>query len=268
MDLHRPDALRILDFAHAAGYLSEIAELVRAAGTPLPQEWLTEQLHELKHQGPTAVLQEVRRLLQLHPHVADLEQKVSYLCKREQYMQDPRYQELGWPIGSGSLESANKGDGSSPARMGPACAGNVPMSIRCWLCALPSVPINGIQPGTRHASSVCSCGKSGATSVSRGASRPRCPSCPASCCAFCCWGLLLAPRLPLLGPNLLLAPRLPRLGADRLLTIPGAVASLQKNDAHSTFSQPLLNIAQFAIVCMYKYKETFTQGKRDASWSA
>ena len=109
VDLHRPDAVRILDFAHAAGYLSEIAELVRAAGTRLPQEWLTEQLHELKHHGPAAVLKEVTRLLQLHPHVPDLDTKVTYLCKREQHMQYPRYQELGWPIGSGSVESANKG---------------------------------------------------------------------------------------------------------------------------------------------------------------
>ena len=86
VDLHRPEALRILDFAHAAGYLSEIAELVRAAGTRLPQEWLTEQLHELKHHGPAAVLKEVTRLLQLHPHVPDLDTKVTYLCKREQHM--------------------------------------------------------------------------------------------------------------------------------------------------------------------------------------
>jgi hypothetical protein len=109
VDLHRPDAVRILDFAHAAGYLSEIAELVRAAGTHLPEEWLAQQLHELKHHGPAAVLKEVSRLLHMHPHVPDLDKKVSYLCKREQHMQYPRYQELGWPIGSGSVESANKG---------------------------------------------------------------------------------------------------------------------------------------------------------------
>jgi len=109
VDLHRPDAVRILDFAHAAGYLSEIAELVRAADSPLPEAWLAEQLHELKHHGPAAVLKEVTRLLHLHPHVPDLDKKVSYLCKREQHMQYPRYQALGWPLGSGSVESANKG---------------------------------------------------------------------------------------------------------------------------------------------------------------
>lgn len=109
VDLQRPDAVRILDFAHAAAYLSEIEELVRLAGSPLPEAWLTEQVHELKHHGPAAVLKEVRRLRDQHPNVADLDQKVSYLCKREQQMQYPRYQEWGWPIGSGSVESANNG---------------------------------------------------------------------------------------------------------------------------------------------------------------
>lgn len=109
VDMHRPDAVRILDFAHAAGYLREIAELVRAAGTSLPAEWLAQQLHELKHHGPAVVLQAVSRLLQRHPHVPDLDKKITYLCKREQHMQYPRYQALGWPIGSGSVESANKG---------------------------------------------------------------------------------------------------------------------------------------------------------------
>ena len=109
VDLHRPDGVRILDFAHAAGYLREIAELVRAAGSCLPEEWLAQQLHELKHYGPAAVLKEGTRLLHVHPHAPDLDKKVIYLCKREQHMQYPRYQELGWPIGSGSVESANKG---------------------------------------------------------------------------------------------------------------------------------------------------------------
>src|SRR5207253_7452154 len=71
--------------------------------------WLGQQLHELKHQGPAAVLKEVTRLLHNHLHVADLDKKVSYLCKREPHMQYPRYQEVGWPLGSGSVESANNG---------------------------------------------------------------------------------------------------------------------------------------------------------------
>jgi hypothetical protein len=108
VDMHRPDARRILDFAHAKGYLVDIADMVRAAGTKLPADWLDKQCHELKHHGPTAVLKEVGLLLEKHPDVPDLDTKVNYLRKREQQMQYPLYQQLGWPIGSGSVESANK----------------------------------------------------------------------------------------------------------------------------------------------------------------
>jgi hypothetical protein len=107
IDAHRADAVRILDFYHAAEYLSEIARLVRTAGTPLAESWLDEQLHELKDQGPAQVLAEVGHLLKDHPQVEDLETKVHYLQKREQLMHYPRFQQQGWPIGSGSVESAN-----------------------------------------------------------------------------------------------------------------------------------------------------------------
>jgi hypothetical protein len=43
-----------------------------------------------------------------HPQVEELGKKVTYLQKREQQMQYPDYQEQGWPIGSGMVESANK----------------------------------------------------------------------------------------------------------------------------------------------------------------
>lgn len=107
IDAHRADAVRILDFYHAAEYVSEIATLLRTAGTPLADNWVDEQLHELKHHGPAKVLAEVGRLLNEHPHVEDLETKVKYLQKREPLMHYPRFQQQGWPIGSGSVESAN-----------------------------------------------------------------------------------------------------------------------------------------------------------------
>jgi len=108
VDLHAPDALRILDFAHARGYLAEIAESVRGAGTNLPADWLDKQCHDLKHHGPPAVLKEVGLLLEKHPDVPELQTKVNYLRKREQQMQYPLSQQLGWPLGSGSVESSHK----------------------------------------------------------------------------------------------------------------------------------------------------------------
>ncbi len=107
IDAYRTDAVRILDFYHAAEYLSDIAECIRNAGTMLPESWLAEQLHELKHQGPKKVLKEIHRLLKDHTQIENLKQFVNYLQKREKIMQYPLFQQQGWPIGSGSAESAN-----------------------------------------------------------------------------------------------------------------------------------------------------------------
>jgi len=107
VDYHRADAVRILDFAHAAGAVSIIGEAVRAGGGHLPAGWLVGVLRRLKHQGPARVLRHLSWLTARYPSPAALE-KVAYLQKREAQMQYPTYQAAGWPIGSGSVESANK----------------------------------------------------------------------------------------------------------------------------------------------------------------
>jgi hypothetical protein len=106
-DDHRADAVRILDFAHAAEYSNEIGQAVRAAGGRLPARWLEGVLHRLKHQGPARVLTHLACLVARYPSPL-LQEKLTYLQKREAHMQYPTYQEAGWPIGSGSVESANK----------------------------------------------------------------------------------------------------------------------------------------------------------------
>ena len=108
VDYHRPDAVRILDFAHAAGAISDIGEAVRAAGGRLPASWLDGVLHRLKHQGPQRVLKHLAGVVARYPSEA-AQEKLTYVQKRETHMQYPTYQVAGWPIGSGSVESANKG---------------------------------------------------------------------------------------------------------------------------------------------------------------
>src|SRR5438067_117198 len=56
VDYHRTDAVRILDFAHAAEYINAIGQAVQAAGGKLPARWFEGVLHRLKHQGPQRVL--------------------------------------------------------------------------------------------------------------------------------------------------------------------------------------------------------------------
>jgi hypothetical protein len=107
VDYHRADAVRILDFAHAAEYVNEIGQAVRGAGGRLPAKWLDGVLHRLKHQGPARVLRHLSWLAARYPS-ADIQEKLTYLQKREMHMQYPTYLEAGWPIGSGNVESAHK----------------------------------------------------------------------------------------------------------------------------------------------------------------
>jgi hypothetical protein len=102
---HRHDALRILDFAHAASSIYEIAAKVREAGGHLPVRWVNGVLHRLKHEGPARLLRHLSRLASRYPHI---QEQVNYLQKRQSFLQYPTYQQQGWPIGSGSVESSHK----------------------------------------------------------------------------------------------------------------------------------------------------------------
>src|SRR5205807_5247625 len=73
----------------------------------LPARWLEGVLHRLKHQGPQRVLRHLRWLAARSPSPT-VQANLAYLQKREAHMQYPTYQAAGWPIGSGSVESANK----------------------------------------------------------------------------------------------------------------------------------------------------------------
>lgn len=108
VDYHRADAVRILDFAHAAEYIGKIGAAVWGLGAPATQEWLNRTLSTLKRQGPAAVLPELRALVAEKAGNAELVGALEYLTKREAQMQYPFYQVQGWPIGSGAVESGNK----------------------------------------------------------------------------------------------------------------------------------------------------------------
>jgi hypothetical protein len=108
IDYHREDAARVLDFPHAAGYIAQMGSAVWGDGTETTKEWLSKQLHTLKHEGPTGVLAELRTLVQEHPELPELGDSLAYLEKREAHMQYPMCLAQGWPMGSGAVESGNK----------------------------------------------------------------------------------------------------------------------------------------------------------------
>jgi hypothetical protein len=109
VDLHCPQAVRILDFAHAAERVALIGQSV----APDDPTWLAPQLHRLKHEGPTPLLAELRQQVEqvatmpAQPPPA-VDEALAYLDKRVAQLQYPAFQAAGWPIGSGTVESANK----------------------------------------------------------------------------------------------------------------------------------------------------------------
>jgi hypothetical protein len=108
VDRHRPDAVRILDFPHAAEHLSALLEGCSQVGIPLPEQMLSRCLHVLKHRGPTALVRMAERLLASLAQHKGIQVQMEYLQKRTALMQYPHFQAEGWPIGSGMVESANK----------------------------------------------------------------------------------------------------------------------------------------------------------------
>lgn len=129
VDYHRSTAVRILDFAHALEYVSAAGH---AAYEHLPLEpassqqdpakrrqerfeaWLKTQAHELKTGAVAVVLVELERLRTSMQEMAQgeavqtMDKSLYYLRQRQEMMQYAHFQAQGYPIGSGSVESANK----------------------------------------------------------------------------------------------------------------------------------------------------------------
>jgi hypothetical protein len=109
IDAHCPDAVRILDFPHAAEYLARAAQAAFGPGTKEASAWLDTWLHELKHGSAALVLAAVRGLPMATPEACAVrEAVVNYLTKRKEQLAYADFQVHGYPIGSGMVESANK----------------------------------------------------------------------------------------------------------------------------------------------------------------
>ncbi len=104
VDLHCPQAIRILDFAHAASYLAQAAQASLGPGTAATSEWFATQRHELRHGDPDQVLAALRAL----PASGERETAGRYLSERRDMIGYRALSEAGWPIGSGCVESAHK----------------------------------------------------------------------------------------------------------------------------------------------------------------
>lgn len=112
VDAHRPDAVRILDFPHAAQRLRDVAEAVWRPGEPA-RTWAAAQRVQLRDGTPESVLGAIRALpLTEAPEGAKArrvqDEVLGYLAPRVEQMRYAQFRRQGLPIGSGVVESANK----------------------------------------------------------------------------------------------------------------------------------------------------------------
>jgi hypothetical protein len=108
VDLHYPEALRVLDFAHAAEYLAVIAQSSGADGPLLSASEHSALRGSLKHEGAQAILPRLREVVATQAGKEELATALAYLEARVEQMRYGEFVAAGWPIGSGMVESANK----------------------------------------------------------------------------------------------------------------------------------------------------------------
>jgi hypothetical protein len=99
---------------HAIEHMTAAAQPVLGPATPELKAWLDKQAHTLKHaaDGARQVLMALTKLpvqRPAHPITAEARDRtVAYFTKRLAQVQYSAFQATGYPIGSGSTESANK----------------------------------------------------------------------------------------------------------------------------------------------------------------
>ena len=111
INYHCPAAVRILDFAHALGHVAEAGKAIWGENSDAFKSWFPRCRHQLKHHPPQRTLAE---LSLLQPKAKGDEQAAVlgsaqlYLQRRLEMIDYPYFQRRGYPIGSGSVESAHK----------------------------------------------------------------------------------------------------------------------------------------------------------------
>jgi hypothetical protein len=111
VDYHCDQAIRVLDFSHAQGYLAEAGKAVYGEETDNFQTWFREKSHTLKHSGVQDILTDLDQCRQQVHQPQDreiIDGSLTYLRKREPMLNYPHFRKQGYPIGSGCVESAHK----------------------------------------------------------------------------------------------------------------------------------------------------------------
>lgn len=119
LDLIAPQAIRVLDFPHAAEHLGVLAALVYGEGSAEAGQWVAAQRQVLHDRGADALLQ-ARAICQArgpcpsalvdaegHTPQDRLQREVTYFTSRVSQLAYPTFRQQGYPIGSGAVESGH-----------------------------------------------------------------------------------------------------------------------------------------------------------------
>jgi hypothetical protein len=100
-----PHAVQILDFSHAKHYLWEAAKLIYGADSPFVRPWVKEREAWLFADKVEQVITHLQRFMDLAPGLAPI---IHYFQQNQVRMRYGTYQQRGYFIGSGAIESAGK----------------------------------------------------------------------------------------------------------------------------------------------------------------
>ena len=124
IDLHRPNAVRILDWRHGAEHLAKAGQAAFGAGTAALSEWLGTGLRQLKHGEPELVLRSLRGLCRKldrdgaggEDGLKTVKGSLGYLEKRRGKIRYAEFRAQGYPRQRGGGKRQQAGGGGSAQR--------------------------------------------------------------------------------------------------------------------------------------------------------
>ena len=111
IDYHCPQAVRVIDFAHALEYVATVGRAIYGTETEAFQQWFARMSKQLGHQPPQRTVSELWLLYRQHPDHPEgeaIELAIRYLEKRLAMIDYPHFRRQQIPIGSGNVESGHK----------------------------------------------------------------------------------------------------------------------------------------------------------------
>jgi hypothetical protein len=111
IDYHCPQAVRVIDFAHALEYVATVGRAIHGAETEAFQQWYARMAKQLGRHPPQRTVNELWLLYRQHPDHREreaIELAIRYLEKRLPMIDYPHFRRRQIPIGSGNVESGHK----------------------------------------------------------------------------------------------------------------------------------------------------------------